>query len=879
MRNHRPPSLWARAAAALAMVCYAVAVSAEARMEVFDVPEQQAITGIPEFARQADIQILVPAGDVRGVRTSEVIGNFTIRDGLQKLLSGTNLAVGSSDNQTVTLKALDLEHAGAAGSSSTGPVVVAQAAPTGPATPAAPRAQSSAVSEGGLEEIVVTATRRETNVSNTPISITALSSAEIERDRIVTMDDIAIAVPGFVYMPQSASETYLSIRGTSTIDDSTGTDQGVNMFIDDVVRTSIADLQPDLYDMDRIEVLKGPQGTLFGRNSLGGTISMYTKNPTFTEEGSAEVSYGENDLIEAKGMYNEPINDVLAARFVISSHSNAGYLADPVTNTDIGKLDRISGRAKLLFAPSEQLKIVAGFDYQTERGDAPVWADLNFAPHLEPAFVTDPNETSQADPGERNQDIWGLNTRADLTESYGTWTSISGYRHLDVLDRTLETGDPLDTLTLQTVELDRQFTEELRLASPSEQRLSWVSGLYYQNLDKGRPINGKLNILNCGAVCNGPAGFGCGPICTDPITGAPLELPPAYYAANQNTRTISYAGFLDATFAVTDSFKIDLGGRYTDESKSGYANLNHSNHFFGPAIAGDFSGSWTAFTPKLTLTYKPVEALMTYATVSKGFQSGGFNTQGGDLTSLTLPFSSEIVWNYEVGEKFDGLNHRVQANVSVFTDRYSQLQIITNVTSPSGYFTATSNAGAATVSGLEMDIQTAPANWLTVGIRYDYITSKFTDYVINNGDGTFTNDNGNEVPFISRNSVTGLFDLHSALPNGNGRVAFGGDISYRSSYYITAQNAGDTPAYVTDLTAWHGLINLHASWKSQSGQHEVALFAQNLSNIHYGTVPADLSVFVETGPEDNFGAGGVDRLFNMRPGPPQSIGITFREKF
>jgi iron complex outermembrane receptor protein len=716
-------------------------------------------------------------------------------------------------------------------------------------------------SAGGLEEIVVTALRRDTSLSNTPISLSALSATEIERDRVVTMDDVARMVPSLVFMPQSASETYLSIRGTSTIDDSTGTDQGVNMFVDDVVRTGIADLQPDLYDMERIEVLKGPQGTLFGRNSLGGTMSHYTKNPIFTEEGNTEISFGENNLIEAKGMYNLPLSDVLATRFVMSAHSNGGYLEDPVTKTDIGKLNRFSGRAKLLYTPSENLKIVAGFDYQTERGDAPVWVNLNFQPSLEPPFPNDPNQTSQADPGKRNQDIWGLNVRADLTQPIGTWTSITGYRHVNVLDRTLETGDPLDTLTLQTTELDRQFSEEIRLASPGDQRLSWLAGLYYLNLDKGRPIFGVLNVIDCGAVCHGPAG---GPI------GA------ADYVADQDTRTISYAGFLDGNFAVTDQFKVDLGARYTYESKSGFADLNHSNHFFGPAIEGAFSNSWTSVTPKVTLSYKPIQPLMAYLTVSKGFQSGGFNTQGGDQTSLTLPFSSEIVWNYEVGIKFDGLDHRLQLNVSGFTDRYSQLQIIQNVTSPSGFFTATNNAGAATVNGVELDMQAAPTNWVTFGLRYDYLTSKFTSYLINNGDGTFTNDNGNEVPFVARNRATASIDLHTALPNSRGRVALGGDVSYRSSYYITPGNTTDTPNYITALTAWHGLVNMHASWTSQDARHEVALFAQNLTNIHYALLPADLSVFVQSGPEF---FGGTDHLYNMRPGPWQSIGITFREKF
>jgi iron complex outermembrane recepter protein len=727
---------------------------------------------------------------------------------------------------------------------------------------AAPGAATDADQGGGLEEIVVTALRRDTSLSNTPISLSALSASDIVRDRVVTMDDVAQMVPSLVFMPQSASETYLSIRGTSTIDDSTGTDQGVNMFVDDVVRTGIADLQPDLYDMERIEVLKGPQGTLFGRNSLGGTLSLYTKNPVFKDEGSTEISYGENDLIEAKGMYNMPIvDDVLAARVVMSAHSNGGYLSDPVTKSDIGKLSRWSGRAKLLYTPSQDLKVVAGFDYQTERGDAPVWANLNFTPTLEPPFVSDPNQTSQADPGKRNQDIWGLNIRADLKQTIGTWTSITGYRHLNVLDRTLETGDPLSVLTLQTTEHDRQFSEELRLASATDQRLSWLAGVYYLNLDKARPIYGVLNVLDCGAVCHGPAG---GPIGS------------ADYVADQATRTISYAGFLDGTLAVTNTFKVDVGARYTYESKNGFANLNHSNHFFGPAIAGDFSNSWTAFTPKLTLSYKPIEALMAYATVSKGFQSGGFNTQGGDQTSLTLPFSSEIVWNYEAGIKFDGLDHRLQLNLSGFTDRYTQLQIIQNVTSPSGFFTATNNAGAATVNGLELDTQAAPVNWMTLGLRYDHLSSKFTSYVINNGDGTFTNYNGNEVPFVAPDRLTVSLDLHTDLSGGRGRVAFGGDYSYRSPYYITPGNSVDTPAYITALTAWHGLINLHASWTSENGRHEVALFGQNVTNIHYGLLPADLSVFVQSGPEF---FSGTDHLYNMRPGPYQSIGITFREKF
>jgi iron complex outermembrane receptor protein len=653
------------------------------------------------------------------------------------------------------------------------------------------------------------------------------------------------------------------LRGVGFNESSLGVYPAVSVYIDQTPLSFPVLASHSAYDLERVEVLKGPQGTLFGRNSLGGTLSLYTKQPGFKTEGSAEASFGQDHLIEAKGMFNSAlIDNILAARVVVSGHSNDGYVPDAVTNSDIGRLHRISARASMLYTPSSDLKVVGGFDYLTSRGDAPVWAQTNFAPALEPTFISGPDRTSQADPGERSQNIWGLNIRADWTQAVGTWTSISGYRHLNVLDRTLETGDPLDVLTLQTQERDRQFSEELRFASPVDQRLSWLAGLYYLNSDKSRPINGILNILDCGAVCHGPGG------------GLPGT---AYFIATQDTRTISIAGFVDGNVAVTDTFKIDLGGRYTYEKKNGFANLNHTNHFFGPPIAGEFSHSWSAFTPKLTLTYKPLDALMTYATVSKGFQSGGFNTQGGDQASLTLPFDSEDVWNYEVGVKFDGLNHQLQANASIFTDRYSNLQVIQNVTSPQGFFTTTTNAGTAKVDGLETDIQVAPVNWLLLGLRYDYLKSELTSYTVDNGDGTFTTSNGNEVPFIAKNRVTASIDLHTDLSGGHGRLAIGGDYSYRSPYFITPGNTTDTPDYVTRLTAWRGLVNMHASWTSADGRHEVALFAQNLTNTHYALLPADLSVFVQTGPE-HFHVPAYN-LYNMRPGPYQSIGVTFRMRF
>ena len=155
-----------------------------------------------------------------------------------------------------------------------------------------PSEASSPEKNAGLEEIIVVATKRSMDLEDVPISMSALSNQDIVRNRILGLDDLAANVPSLTFLGDSTTENYLSIRGATTLDDSTGTDQGVSLYIDDIVRTGVADTTPDLYDLDHAEVLKGPQGTLFGRNASGGVVSLYTANPTFTPEAKVEATYG-----------------------------------------------------------------------------------------------------------------------------------------------------------------------------------------------------------------------------------------------------------------------------------------------------------------------------------------------------------------------------------------------------------------------------------------------------------------------------------------------------------------------------------------------------------------------------------------------------------
>jgi iron complex outermembrane recepter protein len=719
------------------------------------------------------------------------------------------------------------------------------------------RAQNAGVSgDQGLEEIVVTATRRETDLEKTPISISVLGAADIEKNHVVDLSDVTRLTPGLVYMPRGGSEGYLSLRGALIFDDSPGEDPAVSMYIDDVVRVSVADVQPDIYDIDRVEVLKGPQGTLFGRNSIGGVVSMYTNQPTFKDGGTAEVTYGDHNLVEAKGEYNAAlIDNILAARISLSDTSVDGDVRDITTGGELNGGHQLSTRGKLLYTPTDDFKLVSSFDYLHKEGTQAEWLYGNYYPSLVPGLTYNPEQTAQGIPGEYEQTNWGLTERADWTTGLGTFTSITGYRHLD--SGNTKTLFPVNALILQAFEHDNQVTQEFRLASPTDQPLTWIAGLYYLHSYKDRPTDALQYYI--------PGSFFAGK-----ATGYPA---PLSYENVQAAYTTSAAPFIDVAYAITDKLKLNLGGRYTWQEKTGSAYINSTGGIIvGSDLHAAQSASWTAFTPAATLSYQATSSLMSYATVSKGFLSGGFNANSTTDKGLATPFDSEYVWNYEVGTKYSGLDNRLRANVAVFYDKYTNLQVVQFNTDTLD--TITTNAGAAHVGGVETDLEGAPTKWLTLGLKYDYLDSRFTQFLINNGDGTFTNDAGNKVPFTPTHQVTASAELHGDFPIGT--VALGGDYTYRSAEQLTPQNNFDTPQAITDLTAWRGLVNLHSSWSSNDGRWEVLLWGKNVTNLHYAIYSQSAEVYVATAAEF---FDSSKYLYEIQPGPYRSFGVTFRTKF
>jgi iron complex outermembrane receptor protein len=713
-----------------------------------------------------------------------------------------------------------------------------------------------------LEEITVTATKREADLHDVPISISALSNEDIARDRILSLDDIAVHVPGLQYVTGTTAENYLSIRGATTIDDSTGTDQGVSLFIDDIVRTGVADMAPDLYDLNRVEVLKGPQGTLFGRNSTGGVVAVYSNDPTFTPEILGEATYGRFNLSEIKGVVNEPIIDgLLAGRLAVTTHWLDGWVHDVSLGRNLGSENRQTARGKLLFTPTQNLRAVVGFDYLRSRGTRSDWNYGNFKPALDPGMIFGRDTTAQGTAGSAETESWGATARVDWNAPLGTLTSISGFRHVRARDSSATGADPFSSDEFTSASLDRQFTQELRFASKLDGKLNWVTGLYYLHSSKSRPIDILVTIL--------PGSF------YESIGLGPGQIPSF---VRQTTNTSSYGAFGEATYTFVEQVKLTVGGRYTYESKNGFSLVNLSSFVAGPPASANYDGSWSSVTPKATLTYQPSKEWLTYITASKGFQGGGFNTQGSTPAALSTPFNPEIVWNYEGGVKFEGFERRLQVNIAAFLDRYSELQVIEY--NPATTTFSTTNAGAADIKGLEADIAARPAHWLTLGANYTFLHSKFTNYEINNGlDGNGvplppTVYTGNKVPFVPSHSATLSGEVHVDAPGLLGRFDVGGDYTYRSDMQLDAAN--DYAKFIIDKTAWNGMINMHASWTEKDDRWSLVLWAKNLRNIEYTSQANDQTAFFETPTEFS---NPNNHIYTFHPNPPRTLGITVRAKF
>jgi iron complex outermembrane recepter protein len=685
-----------------------------------------------------------------------------------------------------------------------------------------------------VEEIVVTARKRREDLQETPISITAMSGDALESRQIATTQALEQVTPNLVVSQgqsvsgNSSAGAYF-IRGIGQIDFLLNTDPGVGLYLDGVyISRSIGSIL-DLVDLERSEVLRGPQGTLFGRNTIGGAISLVSKPPSDTPSTHARVTVGSYDRREARFTLNGPIAETLNGKIATFWRERDGWVDRVTDGSTLGDERSVAARGALRWEPTDTLFFDLALDYVDQEGTSPpanvvqVVETAGFPSFHNGALIGPPcvpPPGSLANPACFNSQ-W---VASDLTRERGTfdssqelevagvslvgeWTlnanltlrSITGYRETEALGN--RDGDHTPILIQTTTDTweHEQFSEELQfIGTAFADRLNWILGAYYST-EEGTNLS--------------QVAF---PVVTFQSGGS---------VDNENT-----AVFGQATYGFTDRLSLTLGLRYTDETKTFLPDqivFTDPTGLFPPGSVPGFrlvpfvesERSITETTPMVNLAYQWVDGFMTYATYSEGFKSGGFTQRIFPPLPSPPPFGPEFAGSYEVGFKFDSDDRRLRLNGAAYFTDYSDLQVQVLV----GVQPLTANAGGAEIKGFELELQSVPVEDLQINAGVGYTDAQYTALdptVLATGvalDSKFA-----QVP-----EWTGNFGIAYTLDVGLGRITPRVGFTYRSEAYMNAVN---TPSLLQDA---YTLINASVAYETPGERWRFTLFGQNLSDETY----------------------------------------------
>jgi outer membrane receptor protein involved in Fe transport len=583
-----------------------------------------------------------------------------------------------------------------------------------------------------LQEILVTATRRTEKLQDVPLSVTAYSQEQLTENGIVGYEGLALQTPGVVLNKQSDNFNNLTARGIATNSYGANLQSTVAIYIDELPITTIGNtttLNPNLFDVERVEFLRGPQGTLFGSGSLSGALRILTKSPNLTAfEASTQVDYGFTgsgwDSLRQRydGMVNIPlVNDQLALRIVGFYRHEDGWIDNVGTGTeDSNTLEDGGMRATLMYKPTERLSAKFLISYEDSY---PKDASLT-----QPSLGTYVRDSNQPD-------IYsGIMTNYNATIDYqfdgASLTSSSTYSIFNqrFLVDLAGTFDGAIAFGLDALGYQRTFVQETRLASDPGGKFDWVIGAFYLHRHLGVDYGYRSS-----------DSF----LASHDITGLPNE----YYSA-EVTHSVSdeVAGFGDLTYHISDQFWVTGGLRYTSDSATTDTEPGgYTSNYFANALGGvtgplDVTPIPSSVSPaaketkpsyKASISYKPFNSLTSYATFSTGFRAPVVNAFAGQASvvnphDIIIPSgaTSDNLKNYEIGVKSNWLDNRLSANVAAYYIDWTNIQVQANRVSDSVQFAT--NIGGAHSKGIELELQAVPISGLTIGLNGSYDNARVT---------------------------------------------------------------------------------------------------------------------------------------------------------
>jgi iron complex outermembrane receptor protein len=723
-----------------------------------------------------------------------------------------------------------------------------------------------------IEPVIVTAQRREQALQDTPVSVTALSGEDLIARTAGDLSQIGTSVPNlnFTTATQSSRASFVSsvfIRGVGQPDFIVTTDPGVGIYVDGIYYGRTTGGVVDMLDIARVEVLRGPQGTLFGKNTIGGALSIISATPDDEFGGVAELAFGRFDRTTFRGTLNVPMSESLFGRFAVSTKRSNGYgrrldFATGAKTAALGEDDSQSARARLKWVASDSLEVNLAIDGTRVResqvpddiqainpaaGLLGLWNGLVGGPMgtpFTPAYLTSGDYENYANgPGIAELDLWGVSLTLDWDLGPYRMKSITAYRDMQALFSNDGDGSPVRLLGSDMVDLDQdQLSQELQLSGKSfDDRLDWLAGLYYFEesafeITHAYVMPGIWQVLESLPFLMGPAGpIGpCppppgasllptpGPLgCAGNPNNIPLDLD--FYGTN-DVEVSNYAAFVHGTFAFNDRWSATGGLRYTHERKVHTLFYQRFNSGYIIAPAGTRTArSWDAVTPKAGLEFRPADNVMWYLSASRGFRSGGFNGRPF-YRDVVAAFDPEYLWSFELGVKTTWFDRRLVANAAVFHNNYTDVQLTSNrATSDGNVGVFTENGGKASIEGFELELHARPVEGLDFTAGIGYIDAEFTS--INPG-VTATLD----TVFPKTPKWNASFSAQYAMALADfGTLTLRGDYAYTSRYYNDVTN---TPGLIQGS---FGLFNARVALAGESQSWEVALFGKNLTDEHYIT--------------------------------------------
>jgi iron complex outermembrane recepter protein len=729
-----------------------------------------------------------------------------------------------------------------------------------------------------LEEIIVTARKRYEPLQETPVSVTVLTGAELLISSVRSLRDIQTYAPNVNINKNGggAGAASISIRGVSYQEVDKSLDPSVGVIMDGVyLGTNVGQLVSN-FDIDRIEVLRGPQGTLFGKNTTGGVINVVRSRPTGELGGELRLGVGSWDLRDFKGLLNFPIlKDKLAAKLYAIDTSDDGWLHNTTIDEDTARTDIRNYGFSLLATPVEDFEIQFSYDDLTDESDlngghnftpddsvgcavlAPL-GDLNVIPGITPEVISTSTVCASLDEGS-DEDNVSMNAhqiasvetdaytlRAEWNLGSGDITYIGGYRENDEFRRNEFDASAADYLSLDFVQEYEQTSHEINFASTFSDTFNFVVGLYYWDSEYSQRSD------TFGAAYN----FFVGARPTDSSS-----------FLTQNQKTESVAAYFQGDWNITEKLTATLGARYTEEEKElrgqtptavlADGTIYTDDGVNPPSVSTFAEDDWSETSPKFGLSYILSDGVMLFGSYAEGFKSGGFFGRNTTVGGLTTSYDPEYVATTELGIKSDWVDGRVRFNATLFSSDYDDKQEENLITLADGNVgTSVSNASTAQIQGAELEFTALLTQNIRLHMFYGYLDAEYDGYDADiNDDGIITNNDY----LLLRRAPENTFGL-----SGNYSTNFSDDLGFNANISYRWQDEMETIADNDPL----GTVDSHGIWNAAVDlfyreSYQVSVYGRNLADERYTT-----SV-VNIGPLSSFGA------WNQ----PRHWGAEFRFKF